>query len=345
MKRSVLLTLIALFCVSFSISAEEAVLIDFSTLAADYALGDAEEPNENEATLVDFGDKAGTGFTEEEKMLMKTSLALDNWDVDLASSSSTVMNMTLSIAKEVPVRDDAKRFAGEKVLGVRVHFPTEPFHSWAIVQPPFEIPMYMQKTIVQQDGTMVPDEEDASGSKFDGYGVLKNVGVIKSLSVNVLGLNFPQGMEVVLKDQNNKTRSLFMGNLHFDGWRTLTWTNPNYIEDVRDREMRRYPLYPKATPSYNLQGIRFLRDKSQEGGDFITYIKDITMVYDKAVLTLDTDVNNEAVWGILQEREEARRNAEFRRLGEIQVLRHLERQKMHQEEEALEGTAEETTTE
>ena len=83
-------------------------------------------------------------------------------------------------------------------------------------------------------------------------------------------------------------------------------------------------------------GIRFLRDKEQIGGDFITYIKDITVTYDRAVLDLDTDVNNEAVWGILSAREEARRTAEFERLGEIQVLRELEKKKMHKVEEELE---------
>ncbi len=346
MKRIAILLTIGLILVGFTVFAEESVLIDFSQLEADIAVGDAEDPNENEATIIDFADKAGTGFTEEEKAMMKTSLAINNWEVELASSSSTVFNLAHSMAKEVPVREDATRYAGERVLGVRVHFPTEPYNSWAMVRPPFEIPFYMRKTTVQDDGTVVPDQEDVQRTKFDGFGVVKNVGVIKSLSMNVLGLNYPHGVEIVLKDQDNREHSIFMGYLYFDGWRTLTWQNPNYITEVKDREIRRYPLYPKATPAMKLMGIRILRDKEQVGGDFITYVKDITMTYDKAVLTLDMDINNEEVWGILEQREESRRTAEFERLGEIQVLRTLERKKMHAvEEEAGGGGAAETTTE
>jgi hypothetical protein len=339
MKRIAILLTIGLVLVGFTVFAEESVLIDFSQLEVDLAVGDAEEPNENEATVLDFADKAGTGFTEEEKAMMKTSLAIDNWEVTLASSSSTVFNLAHSMTKEVPVREDATRYAGERVLGVRVHFPTEPYNSWAMVRPPFEIPFYMRKTTVQDDGTVVPDQEDMLRTKFDGYGVVKNVGVIKSLSMNVLGLNYPHGVEIVLRDQDRREHTMFMGYLYFDGWRTLTWQNPNYITDVNDRELRRYPLYPKATPAMKLMGIRILRDKEQVGGDFITYVKDITMTYDKAVLTLDMDVNNEEVWGILEQREESRRTAEFERLGEIQVLRTLERKKMHAVEEEAGGEA------
>ena len=264
---------------------------------------------------------------------MKTSLALENWEVLLSSSSRTVFNQQRSLTRQVSVKDEAKRFAGEIVMGVRVHFPIENYNAWAMVKPPFEIPLYMQKTVVEDDGTLVPDPEDSRGSKFNSIGVVKNVGVIKSISLNILGLNFPMGCEIVLKDQNNDEKAMFMSYLNFDGWRTLTWSNPNYITEVKNREIKRYPLYPTATPAVKLQGLRFFRDRVQDGGDFITYIKDISIVYDKAVLTLDTDVNNEGVWGILSEREESRRNAEFAKLGEIQILRHLEKQKMHQEEE------------
>jgi hypothetical protein len=44
-----------------------------------------------------------------------------------------------------------------------------------------------------------------------------------------------------------------------------------------------------------------------------------------------SDIDNEALWGILEQREEARRTAEWRRLGEVQVLRALEAQKLHQD--------------
>ncbi len=320
MKRFGILLGIMLLVVSFSVTAEESVLIDFSNLTADL------EDGNNEATLIDFADKAGVGYTDEEKALMKTSLAIENWDVVLSSSSRTVMNQRLSYTLEAPERDDAQKFGGETVMGIRVHFPEEPFNSYAIVKPPFEVPAYMQK-----------DEQDREGSMFEGYGVVKNVGALKKIAVNVFGSNFPNGMGLIIEDQNGREQNLFLDYLEFRGWRTLGWMNPNYIDDVRNRELRKLPLYPRTTPLRKLKGFIIYKDASQTGGDVITYLKDVTLTYDLAVLPGESDIDNEALWGILEEREESRRNAEWRRLGEVQVLRALEQRKLHQDEGEQEG--------
>lgn len=318
--------MLLLIVMSIPAFADTSVLLDFATLVPDTEFG------EHEATLVDFSQQAGTGFTEEERNAMKTSLAIENWEVNLASSSQTVNNMTKSMTKAVPVNEDAAQFAGETILGVRVHFPEDPFNSYAIVTPPYEIPAYMRRTVLQDDGTLVEDETDLRGSKFDGYGVVKNVGVVKSISANVYGSNFPNGFGIILKDQNNDEQQIFMSYLDFSGWRTITWNNPNYIDEVRDRELRQYPLYPRSEPMRKLVGLVFYKDAAQQGGNFISYVKDITITYDKALLETARDINEEEVWGILQEREEARRTYEFSRLGNLQVLRYLEQQKMHREE-------------
>ena len=325
MKRFGLILVALLLAVSLPIFADTSVLLDFSTLSPDTDFG------ENEATMVDFSDQAGTGFTQEERDAMKTSLALENWDVELATSSRTTGNLRRSMTKGVQVNDDASKFGGESVLGIRVHFPDDPFNSYAIIRPPFEIPAYMTRTVLQPDGTLIPDDADLKGSKFDGYGVVKNVGVMKSISVNVYGSNFPNGFALVLKDQNNNEQQIFMNYLEFDGWRELIWNNPNYVTEVRDRELTKYPLYPRSEAMRKLVGLVFYKDAAQQGGDFITYIKDISITYDKATLETNRDISEEEVWGILGEREEARRTSEFSKLGNIQVLRYLEQQKMHQE--------------
>jgi hypothetical protein len=316
-----------LFVLSIPVFADTSVLLDFSTLAPDTDFG------ENEATLVDFSQQAGTGFTDEERNAMKTSLAVENWEVALASSSRTVNNLRKSMTRAVLVNDDAVKFAGESVLGVRIHFPEDPYNSYAMVRPPFEIPAYMKRTVLQSDGTMIDDDQDLTGSKFDGYGVVKNIGVVKSISVNVYGSNFPNGFGIILKDQNNREQQVFMNYLEFDGWRELVWNNPNYVTEIRDRELRNYPLYPRSEPMRKLVALIFYKDAAQQGGDFITYVKDITVTYDKALLETSRDINEEEVWGILGEREQARRTYEFSKLGNLQVLRYLEGKKMHQEPE------------
>ena len=319
-----ILVAIALFAAG-SLFAEEAVLIDFTKLAADIIPNQDNVPTQNRATMMDFSNVAGGSFTTEQKQVMKTSLALANWDVTLASSSRNIFNQAKSYTKEAL----SKQFG--KVLGVRVHFPVEPFNSWARIQPPFEIPAFEAMTQVADDGTVQAPTEEDRASKFtrfeNGLGVVKNVGVIKSVAVNVYGLNFPHGLSAILLDADGNENVVFMGYLKFDGWGELRWDNPQYVENVRNREIRLYPLYPKSTPFVKFGGFIIQRDAANEGGDFVAYFKDVKVIYDKAVIETDRDIDDEGLWNIIQDRETARKNAEMSRFGQQQVLRYLESQK------------------
>ncbi len=334
MKRlSILLCVVGLLLGGTALFADESVLIDFSKLGADTTIGTAKTPNENAATLIDYSGIAGASFTDADKALMKSSLAIGDWTVTLASSARTIANQSVSMTREATTSPTAKPFngqpmAGIRVMGIRIHFPTEPFNSWAMIAPPFDIPAYADKDTYQNGQLVVAPADKGNGGKFEGYGVVKNVGVLKSLSVTVYGNNYPNGLGVVVGDSEGNEQTIFLDYLEFDGWRTLTWNNPNYVADVRNRELRKFPLYPQGTPYLKILGIMIYRDSDHIGGDFITYIKDIKITYDKALITPVRDINDEAIWGIIQQRNEARRLAELKRLGNVQVLRYLEQQKM-----------------
>jgi hypothetical protein len=333
MKRLFIFGVVGLFLGGTALFADESVLIDFTKLGADQTVGADKTPSQNGTTLIDYSAVAGASFSDEEKAAMKSSLALNNWQVTLASSARSVANQSVTMTKEATTNPNAKQFNGEdmaskKILGIRIHFPTEPFNSWAMIQPPFDIPAYADKDSMSGTKLVTADKDKGLGEKFNTYGVVKNVGVLKTLSITVYGANFPNGIGIMVSDQDGNEQTMFMDYLQFDGWRTLTWNNPNYISDVRNRELRKFPLYPKGMPFTKLTGIVIYRDAAHEGGDFVTYIKDIKITYDKAIIDTTRDINDEAIWGILQQRAEARRLAELKRLGNIQVLRFLEQQKM-----------------
>jgi len=347
MRRYLSLLAIALFVVSAaSIVADEAVLIDFTNLKADIVpqkdpATDKDVMTQNRATMMDFSTLAGASYTADQKKAMRTSLALANWDVVLASSSRTTANTRLSMTAAVPVKGTDGKETGT-VLGVRIHFPVESFNSWARVSPPFEIPAFEPKATIGDDGAITKKEASTSDdavnarmSRFEGsydanariynaLGVVKNVGIIKTVAVTVKGLNFPHGLSVVLKDNDNVEKTMFMGYLNFDGWKTLKWDNPAYITEVRNRELRLYPLYPRATPFIKFDSFLLTRDADHEGGDFVTYIQNVKLLYDKAVLEPVMDIDDESVWGIIQTREDQRKKAEAGRFGNRQVLRYLE---------------------
>jgi len=350
MRRQLIVIALALFLVGgVALSADEAVLIDFSLLKADIVANPANQGvmTQNRGTMMDFSVGAGASFTDEQKAQMRTSLAIGNWDVELSSSSKTLLNQSLSETKEATVAAAAKQFAGKTVFGVRVHFPIEPFNSWAKIVPPFEIPAFEKQATIDDQGkiddTKVPagrptDPTNARLTRFEGsydpatkltaaLGIVKNVGTIKSVAVTVRGLQFPHGLYVLLKDADGADRSLFMGYLNFDGWKTLTWDNPQYVTDVRNRELKVNPLYPSNVPYVRFGGFVIVRDGASLGGDFVTYFKEVRIIYDRAVLDPVSDINDEDVWKIINQREDERKRLESKAFGNMQVERFLESQK------------------
>jgi hypothetical protein len=324
MKRIFILIAIALL-VGGALFAEEAVLIDFSKLVADIVPNQDNAPTQNRATMMDYQNVAGGSFTPEQKSVMKTSLAIPEWEVTLASSARTVDNQVRSYTLAAPSRQWGT------VMGVRVHFPVEPFNSWALIRPPFEIPAFEPPADVDDDGnlTAIDGSNGITGpSRFeDGFGVVKNVGIVKAVAVNVYGLNFPHGLSAILVDDQGNERTMFMGYLNYDGWGELRWDNPGYVSEVRNRELRLYPLYPQSTPFVKFGGFLIQRDAARVGGDFIAYFKDVKIIYDKASLDTERDIDDESLWNIIYDRETAKKAFEMNRFGHNQVLRYLESQK------------------
>jgi hypothetical protein len=334
MKKMLILVVIAMIAVP--LFAEEAVLIDFSTLTADIHIDvnpndKNTAPNQNRQTVMDFSHTAGSSFTAEQKKMMITSLAIPNWEVHLASSSRFVDALALSFTKE------AKSKEYNTVLGVRIRFPIEPYNSWAKITPPFDIPAY-ELSDVGEDGKITAKSQEEgftnTKSRFEAqeegkpaYGVIKNVGVIREIKVRVYGLNFPHGLSTCIVDSMGIEKTMFMGYMQFDGWGDLIWRNPAYMQEVRNRDLRIVPLYPFNTPFIKFAGFLIQRDAAKEGGDFVTYFKDVTIIYDLAVLDADKDINDEAIWNIIQTREEKRKAFEMERFGQQQVLRYIEMQK------------------
>ena len=339
MKRTFYLFASVLLLAGSLTFADEAMLIDFTQLEADCVVDEeSNKPTQNKRTVMDFSVAAGATFTEEQKGLMKTSLALPEWEIVLNSSARNVGSLAESKVVAAPVKDSANvPFAGKNVMGVRVIFPSIACNANAKIVPPFDIPAYepladADDNGVRQDPT---DEQKASGKTLfeDGYGVVKNVGTIKSIACTTMGMNYPHGLYVLLKDNDNIERRYFMGYLGFDGWKTLIWNNPQYITEIRQREIRVYPIYPRGLPFVKFSGFQVTRDAAHIGDNYIGYFKDVKIIYDKALLTSDRDIADEDLWGIITKKETARQYAEMQRFGNTQVNRYLEKNKMATETE------------
>ena len=346
MKRTFILVVMAFLLIGSFMVAEEATIIDFTILDADIIADENGNPTQNRRSVMNYGVAAGATFTDEQKALMKTSLSLPSWEVVLNSSAKTTVSLATSTVVAAPVRENAKvPFAGKNVMGVRILFPSSMVNSNAYIKPAFEIPAYEPMATADDNGEIQPqtDEEKASGkTRFEeGYGIVKNVGTVKALSVTTMGMNFPHALYVVLKDTDNVERRYFMGYLGFDGWRELKWNNPEYVSEIRQREIRVVPIYPRGLPFIKFTGFQVTRDAMHNGDDFIGYFKDVKVIFDKAVLSTERDIADEDLWGIIGAKETAKQNYEMARFGDKQVLRFLEKDKMAQEEAFTSSLSEE----
>ncbi len=341
MKKTLILVVMAFLFIGAIAVAEVATVVDFQLLNADIIADKAGEMTQNRRTVMDFGVVAGASYTDDQKKMMRTSLAIGEWDVVLNSSAKTAVRTALSYTKEAEVSSEAQNYAGQKLMGIRIKFPEWAHNANATIEPRFPIPAFAPMTQVDDSGNLQePTAEDkASGkSRFEGgYGVVKNTGVIKSVSVNTYGMNFPHGLYVLFRDQNRKVTRYFMGYLLFDGWREMIWNNPAYISQVRSREVRLYPVYPTSLPHVAFAGFLITKDAAHDGGDAIAYFKDVKIIYDKAVLTNKRDFADEDIWGIQTKNENDRRKIEVEKFGNLQVLQWLEKEKMAKPEETFEA--------
>jgi hypothetical protein len=255
---------------------------------------------------------------------MKTSLAIENWLVKMSSSSATVGNQSVSKAKESASK------ANGTVLGIRTLFPNANWNSVVTIKPPFEIPAYEPVGEGGGDAAATDGGDGSSerASKFEGgYGVVKNVGTLKSVAVNVYGLNFPYKLYLILLDGNGKEIPIDMGSLKFQGWGELRWDNPRYADDVRDRQLATAPIYPQDSALLKFGEFRIIKGGNQPGGDFVTYFKDVKIIYDEAVLPEDRDIDDESIWQIETARENDANKAEQARQSNQLYLQALDKKK------------------
>lgn len=281
-------------------------------------------------------------------------MRLAKWTVSLNSSADTISNRIYSYTRSVIAdckAEDAQLYenltannplfqglnvgcneesqtASEaangamKVLGVRIHFPTHHFNAWAEISPPFDIKVY----------------DELGGVVNLENGVANNTGTIHFIQTVVAGRNFNYGLAVRVRNEDHEIEEYYMGNLFFDGWRTLTWTNPNYIVGIDHRELFRLPLYPQEVPHLVFDSFIVYRDGDVLGGDFVTYFKRVFIKYDLAVaMDQRADINDEDVWNILAQQAQERAESERKRFIEYIDLLRQEQAKMGVTYEPPEG--------
>ncbi|MBU1076846.1 MAG: flagellar filament outer layer protein FlaA [Spirochaetes bacterium] len=227
------------------------------------------------------GDNIGK---PEEKMLidfenLPQDLSIEKWRIKLSGYSDNAFSRQASILKIVDV--DSGKLSTDlkfsKCLGIRVYFEYSHGNDWAQIKPVIPINTFYAK---------------------EGGGILRNVGPIRSISLWVSGRNYKNSIEVRMVDPSGNFKSVNFGSLFFRGWRKLTWVNPDYIKNVKKRDIIKTHLYPRYSPFLKFDSIVVYKSHQESGGDFVTYIKDVRIEYEPALKAIDEAVDDEGIWRI-----------------------------------------------
>ena len=73
-----------------------------------------------------------------------------------------------------------------------------------------------------------------------------------------------------------------------------------YIKELQKRDITKVHLYPQYAPYLKFDSIIIYKSPQEIGGDFITYVKDIRVEYESALVKRDEPINDEAEWKIQQ---------------------------------------------
>lgn len=298
MKRAAFVLIISVLCVSYLNGVVKEVLIDFS---------------KSDELFRRFMPEPKETFDTNENGVYKVYVSaqeyfLENWKVELNSSARhmSIVNMVNSYPKKV----ESKNYGS--VLGIRVRFPRGNMPAYAVIKPNFPIPVF-----------------DERGRFINvGNGVAINVNEIKSMSMKVSGRNYPYHISIRLMDRDFNVYEYPFGDLFFQGWKTLVWYNPNFIDEERLKILRRDALYPKPIPFYRLESIVIYKPPQTEGGDFVTYIKDIEIEYTPFLIEPPDDIDDESVWQILAKEVIRRKNLEQARMTDFFELLLRERKRI-----------------
>lgn len=298
MKRLIVIVIVSVLCVSYLNAVVKETLIDFS---------------KSDELFQKFMPEPQETFDTNENGVYKVYVSaqeyfIENWKVELNSSAKnmSIVNMINSYPKKV----ESKTYGN--VLGIRARFPQGVMPAYAIIKPNFPVPVF-----------------DENGKFINvGNGVVINVNEIKSISIRVSGRNYPYQLAVRLMDRDFNVHEYFFGDLFFQGWKTLVWYNPNFVDDERLKILKRDPLYPKSIPFYRLDSIVIYKPPQALGGDFITYIQGIEIEYTPFLIEPADDIDDESVWQILAKETIRRKNIEQSRMTDFFELLLRERKRI-----------------
>lgn len=214
-------------------------------------------------------DAKELGYTTNEQLEKVSNITLDkSWDVEFSSSANTFENKVQSKASFI--KGVSKTYGDMIVVNAVL-----PKHNSTVTVKPI-YPMSMNNS-------------------NEGLGYITNAADIKTIRAKFSGINRDDKVSIIITD-NKGTHKFPMTKptQRIDGAVECVWENVNYIDDPRKKEINIKPTYPQTNSEIRFDGFEI---HSQIGGVIAFAFGDIDIIYDKAFLNEEPDIDFEKLFG------------------------------------------------
>jgi hypothetical protein len=201
---------------------EEKIVIDFSAITADTSVQGRKYHSLTAARVT-----AGTKDQLASLLPEEWTAALPPWvwDDPLGPPKAELSPLSSS-SYTVPY--DEREYAGQSVMRIAGKINSD--RPAVRISPPFSIPAEEDATILSPAGKITPiSERRGKRDKYEGLGVVKNVGVLHSCSVSLCNLKAPVYFTVLLENEDGTFLSVPLGKIEPGRtWATYIFAFPTF---------------------------------------------------------------------------------------------------------------------
>lgn len=205
------------------------------------------------------------------------------------------------IQKDTPIKIDGKHAIviseDTRFIKIQVHYPISQLPYEVIIKPKFPIYEY------DLDGMPINRVKkiDISGSIENNVntGIIDNIGQIKDIELNIIGLNASNRIYIVLSDQSGNLTKYFMGWLYTEfSDKPMKWSNSDYVIEEANYIINPIPTNPREIKYVKFHSLVIEYDHRNMGGNSVFLIKDIKLIYDYQIAAkkLSFDIQSEDFW-------------------------------------------------
>ncbi|MBN2441576.1 MAG: hypothetical protein JXJ04_09515 [Spirochaetales bacterium] len=174
------------------------------------------------------------------------------------------------------------------IIEITVDFSNAPAQTMgAVMVSPLLLPPGKETGINKPEDLTISRKEKDFVNKIDGYGLIRNIGALKSITIIARSNEDDEKISIILADEEEQDTLFFIEGFRENQWRSLVYNNPDYIRDVRNLNSREFSPGVSILPHLLFKGLVIYKPEKNKDQKVILLVQSIALNYDKAYLDYD----------------------------------------------------------